>query len=662
VEVGLIDFESDDGPRRLLEQLVRRYAGVSLDGDATNSKSDVFSTSSSTSGSVTGTSSSTSAQQQKQIRKKKEALRQIALLFSLLKEYQPVDMITELLAADDDAKIDRVVVVDGGSGYYPLSYPEVTFPDPPTLGTVFGGSTAKGKVIMKTSGRVLKVDVLQGGSGYSKAPTVEISFPLNNLGNETASDKIQAKAKAYLGKGKLKGTIDRIEITDPGKGYNSMEDTFISISHPESPEGKNAVARAVLEYQVSCVEILETGRGYAAERSQVIKIDPPPGGGRPAVAMAYPRGKSTSYSSFQTVGDGGLDYQGAVSSTSSISASTSNADTANSWVIGPTSSQLLSLLPSGFGLQFDDTLQRYILTTSSSDNFDDSMFGTLEGMKFKQINPIFGIRGRSPIEREKTLDASTVLRFMASGAICSSVAHLILTPIDVVKTKVQTQPEKYNSGIVGTFQKVWKDEGPLTFFDGWEPTFVGFFFSGAAGFFLTEWFRRQYSSILMASMMAQSTLTEMNAASFLSSYEIPLVAASAATSGFCCCFLLAPFDAVRIRTVSQPDFAGSIVGVTSRMVKVRCRSNTLMDTSFFILLTCIVVLREHHRKKDCYLSSAPSMSGFSKRFLTTLSSSLFLIPQLSICMICFLLRGRISDFLLLSVSLEALLAVSLPQS
>lgn len=660
--MGLIDFESDDGPRRLLEQLVRRYAGVSLDGDATNSKSDVFSTSSSTSGSVTGTSSSTSAQQQKQIRKKKEALRQIALLFSLLKEYQPVDMITELLAADDDAKIDRVVVVDGGSGYYPLSYPEVTFPDPPTLGTVFGGSTAKGKVIMKTSGRVLKVDVLQGGSGYSKAPTVEISFPLNNLGNETASDKIQAKAKAYLGKGKLKGTIDRIEITDPGKGYNSMEDTFISISHPESPEGKNAVARAVLEHQVSCVEILETGRGYAAERSQVIKIDPPPGGGRPAVAMAYPRGKSTSYSSFQTVGDGGLDYQGAVSSTSSISASTSNADTANSWVIGPTSSQLLSLLPSGFGLQFDDTLQRYILTTSSSDNFDDSMFGTLEGMKFKQINPIFGIRGRSPIEREKTLDASTVLRFMASGAICSSVAHLILTPIDVVKTKVQTQPEKYNSGIVGTFQKVWKDEGPLTFFDGWEPTFVGFFFSGAAGFFLTEWFRRQYSSILMASMMAQSTLTEMNAASFLSSYEIPLVAASAATSGFCCCFLLAPFDAVRIRTVSQPDFAGSIVGVTSRMVKVRCRSNTLMDTSFFILLTCIVVLREHHRKKDCYLSSAPSMSGFSKRFLTTLSSSLFLIPQLSICMICFLLRGRISDFLLLSVSLEALLAVSLPQS
>jgi solute carrier family 25 phosphate transporter 3 len=60
------------------------------------------------------------------------------------------------------------------------------------------------------------------------------------------------------------------------------------------------------------------------------------------------------------------------------------------------------------------------------------------------------------------------------------VTHLILTPFDVVKTKFQTKTEIYNGGIVETFKKVLSEEGAKTFFDGWEPTFVGFFFTGGA--------------------------------------------------------------------------------------------------------------------------------------------------------------------------------------
>jgi hypothetical protein len=52
--------------------------------------------------------------------------------------------------------------------------------------------------------------------------------------------------------------------------------------------------------------------------------------------------------------------------------------------------------------------KRCILSLAQTDNFDDSMFGTLEGMKFKPLNPIFGFRGRSPIEREKSLDVPIV--------------------------------------------------------------------------------------------------------------------------------------------------------------------------------------------------------------------------------------------------------------
>jgi hypothetical protein len=33
---------------------------------------------------------------------------------------------------------------------------------------------------------------------------------------------------------------------------------------------------------------------------------------------------------------------------------------------------------------------------------------------------------------------STFLRFCASGAVCASGVHLIMTPLDVIKTKIQT--------------------------------------------------------------------------------------------------------------------------------------------------------------------------------------------------------------------------------
>lgn len=151
-------------------------------------------------------------------------------------------------------------------------------------------------------------------------------------------------------------------------------------------------------------------------------------------------------------------------------------------------------------------------------------------------------------------------------ALCSSVAHLILTPIDVVKTKVQTKPETYNRGILGTFKQVLKEEGLGTFFDGWEPTFVGFFVAGGLAFFLTEFFRRYYTTLATNIIMTTQSSSEITAASMIPNLEIPLIVASAATSGFLCCFVLAPFDAIRIRTVSQPDYADNIFGVVSRMI------------------------------------------------------------------------------------------------
>ena len=38
-------------------------------------------------------------------------------------------------------------------------------------------------------------------------------------------------------------------------------------------------------------------------------------------------------------------------------------------------------------------------------------------------------------------------RYFAAGGICAATSHGITTPIDVVKTKMQAQPEIYNKGM-----------------------------------------------------------------------------------------------------------------------------------------------------------------------------------------------------------------------
>jgi len=392
VEVGLIDFEGKDGEgaKSLIDALIKRFGPASLKKSTKTDKND-----------------------ETEIRKSKEALRQIALLFSLLKEGQPVDRITKILAFDDDAKIESVFIVDKCTGYPPNFSPLVVFPEPPTLGPEFEGSSASGTAMMKSTGRLLRIDVLDSGSGYTSTPKITINSPGESNGNET----IQATARAVLGKKRSKGGIERIEVTQPDTGYALLDDVEVVVSEPEAPGGVSARAEAIFEYEVVGVNITHAGRGYAAEKPIRIDIAPPPEIGdkaKPAAAVAYPRGKSTSYASF--VGS------------EVVSGSSSSVDTSQ-WVQGPSSSQLLALLPSGFGLQYDEKVKRYQLTSASSTNWETILSGRLQGQSFKPINPIFGFRGRSPIEREKDLDLSKVIRFVASGSICSSLAHFVLTPI-----------------------------------------------------------------------------------------------------------------------------------------------------------------------------------------------------------------------------------------
>lgn len=138
-----------------------------------------------------------------------------------------------------------------------------------------------------------------------------------------------------------------------------------------------------------------------------------------------------------------------------------------------------------------------------------------------------------------------------SGAICCSAVHLTLTPIDVVKTKVQTDSGKYN-GVFNTLNKVVQEEGVRTLFTGWAPTFTGFFFWGGVSYTVTEAVRRIGTEIMGAEAVT---------------YEVPIILVAASIGAFLGCFIISPFETVRIRSVAQPDYADNILGVLGRMVK-----------------------------------------------------------------------------------------------
>jgi solute carrier family 25 phosphate transporter 3 len=79
---------------------------------------------------------------------------------------------------------------------------------------------------------------------------------------------------------------------------------------------------------------------------------------------------------------------------------------------------------------------------------------------------------------EKKYDLMYYLKGALAGGICCSITHGALCPVDVVKTKIQLDPVKYNKGLIGGFGQVIAEEGIGGLATGLGPTVVGYFVQG----------------------------------------------------------------------------------------------------------------------------------------------------------------------------------------
>jgi hypothetical protein len=83
-----------------------------------------------------------------------------------------------------------------------------------------------------------------------------------------------------------------------------------------------------------------------------------------------------------------------------------------------------------------------------------------------------------------TYDLNYYTKAALAGGICCAITHGALCPVDVVKTRIQLDPIKYNRGLVGGMSQVVAEEGMMGLATGLGPTIVGYFIQGTNFFFL----------------------------------------------------------------------------------------------------------------------------------------------------------------------------------
>eukprot|EP00029_Vermamoeba_vermiformis_P004098 TRINITY_DN14630_c0_g1_i1.p1 TRINITY_DN14630_c0_g1~~TRINITY_DN14630_c0_g1_i1.p1 ORF type:complete len:335 (-),score=33.06 TRINITY_DN14630_c0_g1_i1:46-1050(-) len=130
------------------------------------------------------------------------------------------------------------------------------------------------------------------------------------------------------------------------------------------------------------------------------------------------------------------------------------------------------------------------------------------------------------------------LRTAMAGGICASAAHTVLVPIDVVKTRIQINPADYTS-FSSAVKKIRLEEGTRGLFLGFGPTTLGYIIQGGAKFGFFELFKNTISAKL-----GSETAEKYKSLVYMSSSAAAEVIASIS---------LCPWEAIRIRMVSQPD-------------------------------------------------------------------------------------------------------------
>lgn len=147
-----------------------------------------------------------------------------------------------------------------------------------------------------------------------------------------------------------------------------------------------------------------------------------------------------------------------------------------------------------------------------------------------------------------TTESLTTVQYFASGGICCCLSHAMATPIDVVKTRMQTEGEG-GANALECLRDVVATGGPSALLTGFGATSYGYAVQGSLKYSLFETFKAQ----LVADASAD--------------WRLALLVLSAAMAETIASSALTPFEAARIRLVANSAYAESLPGALQRLLR-----------------------------------------------------------------------------------------------
>lgn len=183
------------------------------------------------------------------------------------------------------------------------------------------------------------------------------------------------------------------------------------------------------------------------------------------------------------------------------------------------------------------------------------MFPSIETLKatLPKHNLVLSAADEVVTDKPKPTGIDLYSRFALAGALGCALTHGALTPVDVVKTRIQLSPEIYNRGMIGGFKQVIQSEGAGALLTGFGPTAAGYFVQGAFKFGGYEFFKKQ--------------LIELVGVENAPTYRTLIFVGASGLAEFFADIALCPLEATRIRLVSNPQFASGLVPGFLRIVR-----------------------------------------------------------------------------------------------
>ena len=156
-----------------------------------------------------------------------------------------------------------------------------------------------------------------------------------------------------------------------------------------------------------------------------------------------------------------------------------------------------------------------------------------------------------------SIASSIDYRYFVAGGTCAAISHGITTPIDVVKTRMQSNPDKYRS-VLPAAASIVREEGASALVAGIGPTLVGYGIEGALKFGVYE-----VTKPLVVLAFRELGLSTAGRRPGMLPFLVASIMAGAVAS-----LVLVPMESTRIRMVTDPDFAGEgLLGGLGRLVE-----------------------------------------------------------------------------------------------